>query len=458
MATAATTAKTHTSDIVIIGGGPAGLTLASAIKNSPILKNLKIKLVEGGNLIEPLEKFNESPPPNFMNRVVSLTPATISYLKEIKAWNHFKEERTETYDNIYAYDGITNARIQFDSPEIATMCENFNIQSGLFQRIKELNQDNAENPLEILDKTKVIEIKSDEKNKWPILQLSTGDSIKTRLLVGCDGYNSPARKFAGIESRGWAYNRWGIVATLKYKDDAFRFPTGWQRFLTSGPLAQLPLPDNWCSLVWSTTPELADILMKLPEEKFVAMVNAGAKLSPSEMDYLYKLSAKNDETLMEEISWRLNLFNSKLKEEEYENYPLEIESIVPNSRGRFPLKLSHADTYVEERVALVGDAAHTTHPLAGQGLNMGQGDVKSLVKVLETSTERGLDIGSKFALEGYFSERYPANHVLLGIVDKIHKIYSTDFTPLVMARSLGLDAINNTPFLKDFMVSQISNK
>ncbi|ODV85648.1 hypothetical protein CANARDRAFT_7755 [[Candida] arabinofermentans NRRL YB-2248] len=457
LSTAVKSTVPQTADVVIIGGGPAGLTLAAAIKNSPVLKNLNCKLIEGGNLIDPLESFHTTTPEDFMNRVVSLTPATISYLQEIKAWDYVKEERTETYDSIHAYDGVTGSKIEFDSPEIATMCENFNLQSALLQRIKDLNEV-SESDLEIVEKTKVIEITTNEETNWPIVQLSNGDSIQTRLLVGCDGFNSPVRKFAGIESRGWSYDRWGIVATMKYKNDAFRYPTGWQRFLKSGPLAQLPLPNGWCSLVWSTTPELANILMKLPEDQFIAMVNAGAKLSPEEMGYLYDLAAKNDDTLIDEINWRLSLFNSKLKPEEESSYPLELESMVTNSRGRFPLRLSHADTYVDERIALVGDAAHTTHPLAGQGLNMGQADVKSLVHTLEVSAQRGLDIGTKFALEPYFSERYPENHVMLGIVDKIHKIYSTDSTPIVMARSFGVDVINNLPFLKDFMVSQISNK
>ncbi|KAH3663730.1 hypothetical protein OGAPHI_005132 [Ogataea philodendri] len=438
------------ADIVIIGGGPAGLTLAAAIKNSPTLSSLNCKLVEGGNLIGPLTKFKQEPPSNFTNRVVSLTPSTVSYLSEIGAWNHIQEERVESYDNIVAWDGVSGAKIDFDGPSLATMCENLNLQSALLSRIEELGQD-----LEILDNTKVESIQADEKIGWPVLQLSNGESIQTRLLVGCDGFNSPARKFAQIESRGWMYNRWGIVATMKFKDGEFRHPTGWQRFLPTGPVALLPLPDNWTTLVWSTTPENSDILMKLDEDKFLAMVNAAVKLPVEELEYLIKVAASKPEIVAEEVAWRLQLFNDKLSPEEAGGYPLELETIVTKSRGKFPLKLSHADTYVEERVALVGDAAHTTHPLAGQGLNMGQADVKSLVGVLETSLERGLDIGTKMALEPYFSERYPANHVLLGVVDKLHKIYSTDAAPLVFARSFGVNVLNNVPFVKDFMVARM---
>lgn len=446
------------ADVVIIGGGPAGLTMGSAIKSSPTLKHLKCTLIEGGSLFDKLDDYTTNPPEHFLNRCVSLTPMTINYLKKIGAWQHVKQERIESYDGIHAYDGVSNSAIDFDSPQMATMIENFNIQAMLHERIKELNDANASDPLELKDNTKVTSITRDAKNGWPIVELSTGELIKTRLLVGCDGGRSPVRQFAGITSRGWAYDRWGIVGTLKYKDTGFRSPTGWQRFLPTGPLAQLPFPNGWCSIVWSVTPELAETLLALPDETFVSMVNAAARLSQDELKFLFKMCKEEPDKVIENVNWRLGMFDSKLSAEQEEQYPLEFASIVPGSRARFPLKLSHADDYVDERVALVGDAAHTTHPLAGQGLNMGQGDVQSLVSTLETSVNRGLDLGTKFALEPYFAERYPVNHVMLGIVDKIHKIYSTDWKPLVLARSLGLDAINNLPFIKDFMVGQISHR
>lgn len=459
----ATAAKSSTknsvADIVIIGGGPAGLSLASAVKSSPILKDLKCTLVEGGNLIENLEKYWEAPPEFIDKRVVSITPTSLEFLQKIGGWNFVKSDRIQSYDNIHTYDSISNAKMEFDAPDIATMIENINIQSMLFQRIKELNAELPSNEkLEILDKTKVINIEEDPENEWPILKLDNGNTIKTRLLIGCDGYNSPARKYAQIESRGWAYNRWGNVATCKYKDNEFRLPTGWQRFLTTGTLAFLPLPNNWCSLVWSVPPEISNILNKLNDEQFTKMLNAAARLTEPELNYLYKIADKETDKLIEEINWRLDLFNKKLTPELQEDYPLEIDYIVPNCRAKFPLKLSNADTYVEERVALVGDAAHTTNPLAGQGLNMGQADVKSLVETLEKARLRGLDIGTKLAIEPYWSERFLPNHVMLGIVDKIHKIYSTDFTPIVWARSIGVNVLNSLPFVKDYMVSQISHK
>lgn len=461
LATAATAVKpvTEIADIVIIGGGPAGLSLASAIKTSPVLKDLKCTLVEGGKLVDSLENYYNNPPEFIDKRVVSITPTSQAFLQKIGGWNYVKSDRIEPYDNIHTYDGVSGAKMEFDSPELATMIENINIQSMLYQRIKELNSSEPQHALKLLDDTKVVSITEDPKNEWPILKLSDGKEIKTRLLIGCDGYNSPARKYAQIESRGWSYNRWGNVATCKYKDNEFRFSTGWQRFLPTGTFALLPLPNNWCSLVWAVPPEISNILNKLNDEQFTAMLNAAAKLSPAELDYLYKVADTDADNLISEVTWRLDIFNKTLQTpEQHEDFPLEIDFIAPNSRAKFPLKLSNADTYVEERVALVGDAAHTTNPLAGQGLNMGQADVKSLVETLEKARKRGLDIGSKIALEPYWSERFTPNHVMLGIVDKIHKIYSTDFAPIVWARSAGVALLNNLPFVKDFMVAQMSHK
>lgn len=446
------TPKVDVSDIVIIGGGPAGLSLANGIKSSLVLKDLKCTLIEGGKLVENLESYYENPPQYIDKRVVSITPSSIEYFQKIGCWNYVKDERIETYDHIHTYDGVTGAKMEFESDGLATMIENINIQSMLYQRIKELNAENPASKLQLLDNTKVVNIEEDAGNKWPILKLSNGDSIKTRLLIGCDGFNSPVRKYAQIESRGWSYNRWGNVATCKYKDTEFRYPTGWQRFLPTGTLALLPLPNNWCSLVWAVPPEISDILGKLTDEQFAMMVNAGAKLSPEQLDFLYKTAATDPDALLEEIQWRLAHFKGNSAD-----FPLDIELVVAGSRAKFPLKLSHADCYVDERVALVGDAAHTTHPLAGQGLNMGQADVQALVGVLESAHRRGLDIGVKLALEPYWAERYGANHVMLGVVDKIHKIHAVSGGPLVWARSLGVNVLNALGPVKQAMVDAISH-
>jgi ubiquinone biosynthesis monooxygenase Coq6 len=118
----------------------------------------------------------------------------------------------------------------------------------------------------------------------------------------------------------------------------------------------------------------------------------------------------------------------------------------------FPLKLRHADYYTHHRVALVGDAAHTTHPLAGQGLNAGQADVASLARCLEGAITRGADIGTIPSLQPYAADRYLPNHALLGVCDKLHWLYSVGSGPIVPLRSLGLSAVNALSPLKNFLM------
>ena len=134
--------------------------------------------------------------------------------------------------------------------------------------------------------------------------------------------------------------------------------------------------------------------------------------------------------------------------------PQPVIGIQEGTIASFPLKMRHADTYIEERVALVGDAAHTIHPLAGQGLNQGQGDVKSLVETIEYAVSHGQDIGVRMSLEPYLAERYAKNHVVMGVCDKLHKLYSVGSGPLVGLRSVGLNVVNMLGPVKGFLMGQ----
>lgn len=355
------------------------------------------------------------------------------------------------------WDGITDARIEFDwdpprdsANVIAYMTENANLTSGLMGRIKELGG------VEIFDQSKVETIAYGEEvedldlTEWPTVKLSNGKTLAARLLVGADGANSPVRTFAGIDSRGWDYGRHGVVATLELEGDGWggaHRKIAYQRFLPTGTIALLPMPGNFATLVWSTTPENAALLKKLSAKDFIAMVNAGFRLSAVDLKYLHG----QEDGQEEELLWR-----AQHTPVEPESIPQAIVGVQEGSVASFPLKLRHADTYIGERVALVGDAAHTIHPLAGQGLNQGQGDVQSLVKAIEYAVTHGQDIGSLLSLESYNSDRYAANHVLLGVCDKLHKLYSFDSGPLVPLRSIGLKAINAMGPLKSFFMEQAS--
>lgn len=367
------------------------------------------------------------------------------------------------------WDGVTDARIEFDtfsSPAagdttIAYMTENLNLTSGLLKRLEELGG------VSTFDNAKVESItlgaQTDDGldlREWPVVHLSGGKQLHARLLVGADGANSPVRTFAGIQARGWDYGRHGVVATLALDepDNNNNMPyssspsgkVAYQRFLPTGPVALLPLPGNFATLVWSTTPENASVLKSLSPKDFIAMVNAAFRLSPVDLAYLHTPPAMG--TQSDEYAWR----TQHTTHVNPLSVPQPVIGVQEGSIASFPLKMRHADTYIAERVALVGDAAHTIHPLAGQGLNQGQGDVQSLSRTIEYAVSHGMDIGVRMSLEGYLAERYAANHVIMGVCDKLHKIYSVESGPLVGLRSWGLRMVNEFGGLKGFLMRQAS--
>lgn len=221
------------------------------------------------------------------------------------------------------------------------------------------------------------------------------------------------------------------------------------------------MPERYASLVWSTTPSLAKQLVALPPQCFVALVNAAFRLSPVDLKYVSTLTDPDE--ILHEIQWREGLIT-----ENENTFPPMVVDVVDGSRAAFPLKLNHVDEYTAPRVALVGDAAHTIHPLAGQGLNLGLADVKSLCSVIQESLSLGSDIGkvplvhaliiigSVIALSKYPLERYSANHRMLGVCDKLHKLYSLESGIPVKLRSWGLEAVNEIGALKRFIVQNAS--
>ena len=352
------------------------------------------------------------------------------------------------------WDGVSDARIEFDSVQrsgagpIAYMTENLNLTSGLLKRLEELGG------VSVFDKARVENITFGEQtdeldlSQWPVVHLNGGKQLFARLLVGADGANSPVRSFAGIEAKGWDYNRHGVVATLELEGEGWGgdgHKIAYQRFLPTGPVAMLPLPGKYSTLVWSTTPQNAALLKSLSPKDLVALVNAAFRLSPTDLQFMHAQGSGQEE----EYSWRLQHTPF-----DHRAVPQEVTAVQDGTVASFPLKMRHANTYIGERVALIGDAAHTIHPLAGQGLNQGQGDVQSLANTIEYAVSHGQDIGTRMSLESYVSERYAANHVLLGVCDKLHKLYSVGSGPLVPLRSLGLNMVNAMGPLKNFFMNQ----
>lgn len=340
------------------------------------------------------------------------------------------------------WDAGNDASIQFDwaaearrynsiPRTVATMTENANLTSGLLKRIEEVGASDS-----LMSNTKVasIEMGQDDPegldlSNWPLLRLESSKSgtpstIATRLLVGADGPNSPVRTFAGINSYGWDYDRHGVVATLEVKTPEFLEQSdaivAYQRFIPElgGPIAILPLPNGRASLVWSTKTANASYLKSMSSNDFVSMVNAALRLEQADLSYMLTMNAKVNGKYEEELQWREKALDQR-------TMPLvpRVVGVQEGSVASFPLRFRHATTLIGPRIALVGDAAHTIHPLAGQGLNLGLADARSLAETVAYSVEHGMDIGDSMALERYGSERFGKGLLMCGGVDALNWMY-----------------------------------
>jgi ubiquinone biosynthesis monooxygenase Coq6 len=277
-----------------------------------------------------------------------------------------------------------------------------------------------------------------DPNEKATIVLSNGKSISADLVIGADGYKSRVRQLMGSAYLNGNYDRIAIVATLKLIEQTEN-NIAWQRFLpTGGPIALLPLSSEYSSLVWSTTPENAKHLMSLPEEAFVDEVNSA----------LWKEYPRS--TLVQRSCELLTSIQGRKPR----LLPPSLSDVVPNSRATFPLGFGHSAYYVNRRVALIGDAAHRVHPLGGQGLNLGLGDVACLLKVLETSVSLGEHLGHLERLKHYETERQRHNVVVQSGIDFLHRLYSFEFSPVVAARSVGLSLVDSSERLKKAIAAQ----
>jgi ubiquinone biosynthesis monooxygenase Coq6 len=471
-----------------VGGGPAGLSLLTALKSHSSTYHLKTALVESQSL-SSLRKWSPPTESKYSNRASSLTPTSVSFLEnQCGAWKHVDHRRVQAYDEMQVWDGGNDSSLQFDwtaesrkynAPPrtVATMTENANLTKGLLERIAELG---AEESLMGETSVKAIENGEDDPEgldlrSWPILTLDSKSStipktIAARLLVGADGFNSPVRTFAGTSSHGWDYQRHGVVATLKIErspgdtDDFDPFAseplpnraTAYQRFLPAlgGPVAILPLPNNHASLVWSTTPSNAIYLKSLSPAAQVSMINAALRLSQVDIKYMFTLpSSSTTNNHEDELQWRLQ----HTPPPPISRQPPIITAIQEETLASFPLRFRHASSLIGPRVALIGDAAHTIHPLAGQGLNLGLADSHSLAKTIVYATERGMDIGdSSFTLERYNSERFGKGLAMAGGVDMLNWVYQLGgrgdgplSTLVGRARGLGMGLVGMIPGVRE---------
>ncbi len=321
-------------DLTIIGGGMVGLTLAASLVKS----GLNIAIVEHH---EP-SALSDLP----ASRVSALSAASRSILEKLDVWQHIDATRITPYSSMFVWEKDSFGKISFDAQlvdatDLGYIIENEQIQHALFALVKKQHNVTFYSP------DKVANVVLGEGEAW--LTLDSGKNISTKLVVGADGANSWLRNKVDIPLTHWDYNHHALVATIK--TDLPHEHCARQVFTPDGPLAFLPLFEkNMCSIVWSVSPEKAKQLQMLPVSEFNKQLTC--------------------------------TFDNRLGFCE-----------LQGERNRFPLKMRYARDFAKHRIALIGDAAHTIHPLAGQGVNLGLLDALSLAQCLLENSAQDKDIG-----------------------------------------------------------------
>ncbi len=381
-------------DVVIVGGGMVGASLACALGNSP----LRIAVVEPS--VAPMT-WDES---EYDIRVSAITRATQRAFEGIGAWDGMVRRRVSPYQRMQVWDATGSGKIAFDAaniaePDLGLIIENRVILAALLERMAEFDNITLHCP------AKVASMQRDDRHAS--LTLDDGQTLRGRLVVGADGANSWVREQVGIDTIGWPYEQSAVVATIR--TEHHHQDTCWQRFMPTGPLAFLPLPEGLSSIVWSTDPAQAVALAEMPEELFLR------ELQQAIGDPLGRM-------------------------------------VATGPRGVYPLILRHAKRYADPRVVLVGNAAHAIHPLAGQGLNLGVSDIAALAQLVLQASRAGEDIGELALLRRYERWRKGDNIAVMAAMDGFKRLFSNDNPLLRPLRNLGLTLADRSGPLKHAMI------
>jgi len=384
----------HRFDVIIVGGGMAGATLACALQG----RGMKIALIEAA--LPPDVRPNDP----IDLRVSAITRASQQIFTALGAWPGMSARRISPFREMHVWDAGGDGFIHFDAAEVGEdalghIIENRVIQHALWQRLQ------GEGGVELFCPAAVTALQ--HVGAVMHVNLADGKILRTRLLVGADGAQSRVRQFAGIQTRGWTYDQQAVVATVA-SEHSHR-ETAWQRFLPTGPVAFLPLHDGRSSIVWSTSPRQALQLLAADDALFCRQLESafGATLG-------------------------------------------RIEST--SERASFPLRLQYVDSYVQPGLALIGDAAHTVHPLAGQGVNLGILDAATLAEVLVDAHAQGKDIASLKVLRRYERWRKGNNLMMMAAMDGFKRLFGADWEPLRRVRNAGLSLTNRIPPVKQLIM------
>jgi 2-polyprenylphenol 6-hydroxylase len=382
-------------DVLIVGGGMVGLTMALALRQT---KQLSVAVVEQA----PLTSLTEQPE----LRVSALNLASVRIFENLAVWPLIDVNRCQSYQHMHVWDKAGAAQLNFDhamvkQDQLGWIVENNVLRTALWQKV-------AQDSGIVVLNDKLTNVVAGEAEVFASFEQQA--PVTAKLAIGADGANSWLRKQMQANMLFRDYDHHAIVATVDCSQGHQN--TAWQVFLAHGPLAFLPLfKPNLCSIVWSTTPQQAEYLGNLSERTFNK-----------------ELTAASDGKLG--------------------NLQLQSERI------RFPLTMRLAQEFNKPRMVLIGDAAHTIHPLAGQGVNLGLLDAASLAQIVLTQAQQQQDIADVIALNKFSRWRKSEAVEMIAAMEALKQVFTVNVKPLQLLRGLGVSLLEHSPLIKPMLIKQ----
>ena len=376
------------TEVAVVGGGMVGSALA-------------LGLAQHGFQVTVIE---QTTPPTFDNaaapdvRISAISAASVSLLRSLGVWDAVQAMRCHPYRQLETWEW-ESAHVVFDAAELKLPLLGYMVENNVLQRA--LWEALTRQPNITLRAPACLRAMRRE-GEHHALEFVDGETLQAALVIGADGANSQVRQWAGIGVHAWQYEQSCMLITVQCENDPG--DATWQQFTPDGPHAFLPLFDNWASLVWYDRPAR-----------------------------IRQLKSLNMMQLQREIE---------------KNFPARLGKVTPVQAGAFPLTRRHALDYVQSGLALVGDAAHTIHPLAGQGVNLGYRDVDALLDVLAEARSVGESWSSHAILKRYQRRRMADNFIMQSGMDLFYAGFSNNLGPLRVVRNLGLMAAQRAGVLK----------
>ncbi len=384
-------------DVIVIGGGMVGGTVASLLGRA----GYSVTLVDNG----PQPAWDPAAPVGL--RVSALSPGSARILDAAGAWERIEAQRHCPYRRMHVEDGQGSGAIDFEAgsfglERLGTITENALVVYALWQALAATKQ------VQCLSSTGLERLTQDADGVH--CELTGGQRLSARLLLACDGAHSGVRQFIGMRGEAWEYNQLGVVGLVRKQ-----LPNpgvAWQRFLAGGPLALLPLADGWSTMVWSLPAGEARRMLQMEDDAFRE-----------------SLDVASDGWLggVEEVG----------------------------ARAAFPLSMSLSDRYLAGRIALLGDAAHVVHPLAGQGVNLGLADAAALVECL-LRTAGGGTAAQPRALQEWERWRRSETALMARGVDALGKLFRPQ--ALALPRALGMRLVGRSWSLREAFLQRAAGQ